>query len=292
MGVWEWLIDDFAFYVRAAEKSTNRSQRTFIRELDRIEFTRHCPFHNPKRHWSGILYQPGQAGRDSQPYDSLLAFAVGKGFLLFVRDEVAKGPYDGGNKRPLLHFAVSSYLSDGGIRPMRPEMVQLLLDYGSDPNAMHEESKKWRNRRSTWQVLLNNIDVKAEEMDFSGLERVSQNEKETIWLEALVTFVRHKVDPEIPVLPNVPVLIHKDAFVPQLGSFPTDYDLRYPLDVVTCAYPRGPWEDVSFVVKTLLERGGVWAATQPSPATYAFLEAVGVDRKSFVRREMAEVVFN
>ena len=244
---WHELIMEFAFYVRAAEASTKQSQRRFIKELDRIESTRSSPPYTrlgtPKIHWSGILYEPGQQGRDCQPCDSLMSFAVAMGFSNFVEEEIKTSRYKGTTKRPLLHFAVSPYrISDGDrvVRVVWPRMVKVLLDHGVDVNKVYKE-------RSAWQIALNNIANKPEEMDFSSVEEVSQEEKETTWLEVLELLVDYGADA------NAPVLHVKQDFTKE-----DEHTYLTPLDVISDVYRNGPWEKVGRIIYRLFHNGGIF----------------------------------
>lgn len=242
--VWRDPTWGIAFYICTAEASSNRSQSAFIEELNRIEQTRQSPrltrLNTRKIHWSGIICEPGQEGRDYQPCDYLVSFAVVMGFESYVREEISDGSYKATLKRPLLHFAVSPYHDSDRVRAIYPGMVQFLLEHGSDTNLEYEG-------RSAWQIVLNNLAVKTEEMDFSNVERISRREKKTTWPKELRLFVLHHADP------NVPVLHVKEKFDKK-----GEHHGPFPLDIITEVYEEDLGEDVGFVLETLASRGGMF----------------------------------
>jgi hypothetical protein len=134
------LVDEFMFYIQASEQESGQSRRMLLDELDRILTVHSSRGGNPRRHWTnerdipfGPFEEYGKKTFLAATIQSRLHHYVSE---VLNADQAQLKSKEG---RPLLDYALRPAIVTP-IRipyqenPIDPDMVQLLLDRGADPN--------------------------------------------------------------------------------------------------------------------------------------------------------------
>jgi hypothetical protein len=156
------FLEIFSHFNRQAERSTKKAQSTAVDELD-MYLSDSRTLHKMMEQSQGILNKASQPeGRHWANYvmetydrpcpwhDTTLAFAISRGWELYVAEKLKKhgSGLPAKRGRPLLHYAVREPASPSYMHDMNPMIVKCLLDHGADPNATFNGYSAWSNALS------------------------------------------------------------------------------------------------------------------------------------------------
>lgn len=149
------LADEFLFYAEQIERISKRSERCLLDAFDQV-YQKHAKTAKVGHHWSNER-DPAAELLDEWGEKTFLACAIQGRLHLYVTESLGTNPKliktkDG---RPLLDYALRPAIVTPielpyNREPVDPEMVQILLDRGANPN----QKIRIYDNKTTWELFL------------------------------------------------------------------------------------------------------------------------------------------
>ena len=138
-------IDATLILARQAENETGKGQVEYIDKLNKTIERLWYPEVRNKAHWGEHISFHGQFHRPDYWHDDFLAVAVTYGLHHYVAQKLGNDDSVVRRKkgRPYLDYALFHTLGNPGV--YNPDMVEVLLDHGAEPNKTFDSKSPWWN---------------------------------------------------------------------------------------------------------------------------------------------------
>ncbi|KAF4633368.1 hypothetical protein G7Y89_g4751 [Cudoniella acicularis] len=242
--VWR-LIQLAMIYGRMANAQLGNQLERLLDELDATASKLQNKYDPYGFHWSTERNLQG-SNVDYESCSSFLSFAIEYGISSYVRSKVYQDPTVISRKRgrPLLHYAVCPNRTISNI-PHRPELVNLLLDYGSSPNEVFKDITPWQSALS--HLAMQHLQEIMETEENTENETAVTTIKLIDWVEIIALLIKHGAEP------NVSVWLKNDLEIRQRLS---------AVNIIMHAFSRQFPIQASDIRRMLISRGSNHHATK------------------------------
>jgi hypothetical protein len=243
-GIWEYVSGEFWRRVQLAMKygcmADGQPGNLLERLLDELDLTvskhqRECDHHSIF-HWSTEKNLQGEKV-DYESESTFVSFAIEYGISSYVRAKLYRDPSVIGRKRgrPLLDYAVCPNKVISNI-PHRPQIVDLLLNYGGSPNEEFNGTTPWTNALSH----LGSYHFQSEGPKKEITLRLED------WVEIIAMLVTHNAEPTVSLLfDSGGHLVH----------------IRSAVDIIRYAFGQQYPKQAAEITQILIARGAKATAT-------------------------------